>query len=125
MNILLLNLAAADMMVDVLFLTPQFILTHFFKHPDGMNGTIMCKMLTGSNIAWVGGGASVFTLVVIALDRYYAVFHPNGSKRKLTNKRLKVCEKVKNTRGKINARDVGYLYQQQRNQEVSGFEPIP
>lgn len=96
MNILLLNLAAADMMVG-LFLVPQFILMQFFKHPDGMTGTIICKTLTGSNIAWVGGGASVFTLVVIAFDRYYAVFHPYGRKRKLTNEKLKVCKAINNS----------------------------
>lgn len=89
MNFLLLNLALADMMVG-LFVAPQFVLIHFFDHPGGMTGTMICKMLTGSNVAWVGGAASVFTLVAIAFDRYYAVMHPYGSRRKLTNYKLKV-----------------------------------
>lgn len=62
-------------------------------------------MLTGSNITWVGGAASVFTPVVIAFDRYYAVFHPHRSKRKLTNKMLKVWEEVQNMYGKIKMKD--------------------
>ena len=90
-NLLLLNLAVADMMVG-LFMAPQFVLIHFFDHPDGMTGMIICKMLTGSNTAWVGGAASVFTLVAIAFDRYYAVMHPYDSKRKLTNRKLKVSK---------------------------------
>ena len=88
-NFLLLNLAVADMMV-ALFIAPRFILSHFFKHPDERKGTLFCKLLTGGNLTWTGGAASVFTLVAIAFERYYAVMYPYGNKGKLTFNKLKV-----------------------------------
>lgn len=89
MNVLLLNLALADMMV-ALFIAPRFILIHLFKHPDGVAGKVFCELLTGGNLAWYGGVASVFTLVVIAFERYYAVMYPYGNRGKLTYRKLKV-----------------------------------
>ncbi|XP_078349114.1 neuropeptide FF receptor 2-like [Oculina patagonica] len=89
MNILLLNLAVADMMVG-LFIAPRFILIHLFKHPDGLTGTMFCKLLTGGNLTWTGGACSVFTLVAIAFERYYAVMYPYGNKGKLTYNKLKI-----------------------------------
>ena len=85
-----MNLAIADMTVAMFFM-PQYILYHTFTHPDGLTGNVFCKLLTGGNLAWVGGGASVFTLVTIAIERYYAVMYPHGSKGKLTKLKLKVC----------------------------------
>ena len=89
MNYLLVNLALADIMV-ALFITPQFILIHTFKHPDGMAGTLLCKLLTGGNLMWTGATASAFSLIVIAFERYYAVIYPYGNKGKLTIAKLKV-----------------------------------
>ena len=85
-----MNLAVADMTVATFFV-PQYIFIHTFTHPDGVTGTVFCRLLTGGNLAWVGGAASVFTLVVIAIERYYAVMYPHGNKGKLTNRKLKVC----------------------------------
>ncbi|KAK2565095.1 QRFP-like peptide receptor [Acropora cervicornis] len=84
-----MNLAVADMLVG-LFFTPQYIFMHMFTHPGGLAGNVLCKLLTGSNVAWVGGAASVFTLVVIAIERYSAVMDPFGNKGRLTKRRLKV-----------------------------------
>lgn len=89
MNILLLNLAVADMMVG-LFIAPRFIFIHLFKHPDGLASKVFCELLTGGNLAWYGGVTSVFTLVVIAFERYYAVMYPYGNRGKLTYNKLKV-----------------------------------
>ena len=84
-----MNLAVADMLVG-LFFTPQYIFMHMFTHPGGLAGKVLCSLLTGSNVAWVGGAASVFTLVVIAIERYSAVMDPFGNKGRLTKCRLKV-----------------------------------
>lgn len=94
MNYLLVNLALADIMV-ALFIAPQFILIHTFKHPDGITGTILCKVLTGGNLMWTGATASSFTLVIIAFERYYAVLHPYSNKGKLTTSKLKVSHGYK------------------------------
>ena len=90
MNYLLINLAVADIMV-ALFVAPRFLLSHLFRHPAGATGTLFCKLLTGGNLTWTGGAASVFTLVAIAFERYYAVMHPYCTRGKLTYGKLKVC----------------------------------
>ena len=56
-----------------------------------MTGKILCILLTGGNLAWVGASSSVVTLVAIAVERYYAVIYPHGNKGKLTIRKLKVC----------------------------------
>ena len=85
---MLMNLAVADMMV-ALFIGQRFVVVHFFEHPQGLAGTVLCK---SHNFSWVGGAASVFTLVVIACERYYAVIYPYGNKGKLTDEKVKVRE---------------------------------
>lgn len=88
-NCLLMNLAIADMVVAIFFV-PRHILVHTFSHPDGVTGMLVCKLLTGGNLAWVGGTASIVTLVVIAIERYFTVVYPLGNRRNLTNGKLKV-----------------------------------
>ena len=88
MNYLILNLAAADIIV-VAFVAPRFILIHAFDHPDGFMGSLICKLFTGSNFSWLGGSASVFSLVAISIERYFAIVHPYGNRGKLTMKKLK------------------------------------
>lgn len=89
-NYLLVNLAVADMVVATFF-APMHIFVHTFTHPDGFTGTLLCKFLTGGAFAWTGGASSVFTLVAISVERYYAVNYPHGNKGKLTHNKLKVC----------------------------------
>ncbi|XP_078346934.1 pyroglutamylated RF-amide peptide receptor-like [Oculina patagonica] len=87
-NYLLVSLAAADI-IFAMFIIPKsfkFILTQ----PDGVAGTILCKFVIDGNVAWVGGHCSIITLVVIAIERYYAVMYPHGNKWKLTKRKLKV-----------------------------------
>ncbi|XP_078347890.1 galanin receptor 2a-like [Oculina patagonica] len=88
-NLLLVNLAVADMMVATFFI-PFHVLIHTFNHPDGVLGRVLCSLVTGGGFAWVGGACSAFTLVVIAFERYYAVNYPHGNRGKLTNAKLKV-----------------------------------
>ena len=46
--------------------------------------------MTGGTIAYIGGVASVVTLVAIATERYYAVMHPLENIGKLTDLKMKV-----------------------------------
>ena len=73
---------------------PKIILTHTATHPDGVTGKVLCTLVTGGNLAWVGAASSVFTLVAIAMERYCAVKYPLVNKGKLTRHRLKVCHWV-------------------------------
>lgn len=88
-NFLLVNLAVSDIMTAI-FLAPQYIFSLMFTHPDGVTGTVLCRLLTGGNFAWVGASSSIFTLVFISLERYYAIIYPFGGKGKLTYTKLKV-----------------------------------
>ncbi|EDO35029.1 predicted protein, partial [Nematostella vectensis] len=83
MNYLLVNLAIADMMF-ALFITPRFIFNHTFKHPQGTAGHYLC-----GNLTWTGGDASVFSLVAIATERYFAVVWPLNNERRITSRKLK------------------------------------
>ena len=89
MNVLLLNLAIADITV-VVFFASRFTLIHAYNHPDGKVGTILCKLLTGGTFGWIGSCASVFTMVAIAIERYYAVIRPLGNRATFTRDSLKV-----------------------------------
>lgn len=91
MNYLILNLAVADIIV-ALFLIPRSIVAHTVNHPEGISGTVLCKSLTGGVLAWFALAASVFTLIVIALERYFAVLDPQIHRRQLNTSRLKVGE---------------------------------
>ncbi|XP_068734272.1 galanin receptor 2a-like [Montipora capricornis] len=88
-NYLLFNLAVADMVYSI-FTIPVLIVSHTSSHPEGLIGEILCSLLTDGTLAWVGAGASVVTLVTIALERYYIGKVPLGNKGKLTTRKIKV-----------------------------------
>ena len=84
-----MNLAVADALYST-FLTPQTVYMITPTHPEGIAGTVLCKIITGGNLAWIAGTSSVVTLATIAAERYYAVVYPAGSVGKLTKRKLKV-----------------------------------
>ena len=86
-NYLLVNLAVSDMMV-ALAITPQYVLRGTFHHPNGTAGDYMCIFLTGGNFIWVGQAASTFSLVAVAVERYFAVVRPLSDRSRLTTRRL-------------------------------------
>ena len=83
-----MNLAVADITFAV-FLASKFILNHTFTHPDGGAGKALCRLLTGGTLGWLGGVSSAFTLMVIAVERYFVVMYPHGNKGRLTKRKLK------------------------------------
>ena len=68
MNYLLVNLALADVTVAVFMVIDQLFF-YAVHHPEGVAGDIMCKLLTGKILTWVGSVASVCTLLAIAFER--------------------------------------------------------
>ena len=84
-----MNLAVADVLYAT-FVAPDTVLRLTSTHPGGMTGTVLCKLLTGGNLAWIAGTSSVVTLVSIAAERYYAVIYPISNMGKLTKCKLKV-----------------------------------
>lgn len=90
MNYLLVNLAVADI-IYAAFITPRvFYKLPFAHHPDGVFGTVVCKLVSGGSVAWTGSACSIVTLVAIAIERYYAVMYPHGSKWTLTKRKVRV-----------------------------------
>ena len=90
MNVLIFNLAVADALFAAL-ITPKLIVSLNLRHPGGLAGSILCTLITGGGFAWAGAFCSTYTLVAIAIERYYAVTDPHGNKWKLTKRKLKVC----------------------------------
>lgn len=88
-NYLLLNLAVADI-ITVVFISPQYIFIHTFTHPTGVAGDFLCKFITGGNLSWIGGVASVFSLVAISFERYQAVTNPYSPDSKFSMSKVKV-----------------------------------
>jgi len=88
-NYLLVNLAVADALFAT-FVTPQTFFKITPTHPEGIAGTVLCKIITGGNLAWIAGTSSVVTLAAIAAERYYTVIYPAGNVSKLTKRKLKV-----------------------------------
>ena len=88
-NYLLLNLAIADLMVGI-FCLPSTVLHQFFSHPSGKTGEVLCKLLTGMTMAWMSEMAASFSLMFIAVERYYAVLHPLQFLGKLTIRKTKI-----------------------------------
>ena len=88
MNLLLVNLAVADMTVAV-FIAIRYILTLAFTHPKGKMGDFVCQVLTGEAFMWVGASASAFSLVSIALERYLAIKFPYERQKWITTTKLK------------------------------------
>ena len=86
------------------FIAPKgyFMLTSV-HHPGGMTGFVLCKLLTGGNVAWVGAVASAVFLFVIAIERYFAVMYPHGHKWKLSTSKLKVSDHVSRDRHYVSA----------------------
>lgn len=85
-----MNLAVGDI-VFAIFIAPAVLLrliTSF--HPEGMTATGLCKFVTGGNVAWIGAVSSIFSLVAIAIERYYAVMHPFSNRRNFTKLKFKV-----------------------------------
>ncbi|KAM7451149.1 hypothetical protein ABFA07_001213 [Porites harrisoni] len=89
MNMLLLNLAVADMVVAV-FVAIQFVIEPTFEHPSGTTGLWLCKFITGGTITWSAAAVSVGNLVAISIERYHAVVQPLASRSTLTKTRLKL-----------------------------------
>ncbi|XP_058966861.1 QRFP-like peptide receptor [Pocillopora verrucosa] len=88
-NYLLVNLAVSDILFAT-FIAPKLIFGLNLSHPEGATGSILCKLMTGGNFAWIPGVSSVVTLVTIAVERYYTVVHPMDPNRKMTKHKLKV-----------------------------------
>ena len=89
MNYLLLNLAVADLTAGV-FLAPSLMLEPTTTYPPGLTGEVLCRLFTSGYFAWAGVFSSVFSLLFVAFDRYYAIMKPYSIRHRITIKKLKI-----------------------------------
>ncbi|XP_078348443.1 allatostatin-A receptor-like [Oculina patagonica] len=89
LNYLLVNLAVADMMFAS-SIGIQYVMMPFIAQPEGEAGRYLCTFVTDGNMAWVGGAVSIFCLVYIAVERYFAIIHPLRQRSRFTRRRLKI-----------------------------------
>lgn len=87
MDYLLVNLAISDILLAV-FVLPRYVFNHAFRHPTGIEGDFLCKFLSGGALIWVGGAASVFSLLLVAVDRFCAVVYPHRHDRRISTAKL-------------------------------------
>ena len=87
-NYLLVNLAVADVFFATFHIT-ELVYSHINSHPDGVAGKVACVFRNGA-LQWAGAFSSVFTVVAIAVERYFAVTYPHKNKNKLTMEKVKV-----------------------------------
>ena len=88
-NYLLVNLAASDMTVAI-FASIQFLMEPTLADAEPLTAIFLCKFLTGGTLGWVGAVCSIFNLVGLAIERYYAVIVSHRHRGKLTSGRLRV-----------------------------------
>ena len=84
------SLAIADVLVCALCLPVYITSTSAFKgHPSGLSGDVLCKLWTGYFALFYFAVISVYTLVALSIERYYAICHPVKAKIKSTPSRAK------------------------------------
>lgn len=88
-NYLLVNLAASDMTVAI-FASIQFLVEPTLSRVEPFTATFLCKFVTGGTLGWVGATCSIFNLVGISFERYYAVIVPHRHHGKLNHDKLRI-----------------------------------
>ena len=89
LNYLLVNLAVADM-ISALCIGIGYVMTPIIIYPEGKVGRYFCMFLIDGELAWIGAAESVFCLVYIAVERYFAIVRPLRQRGRFTRRRLKV-----------------------------------
>ena len=59
-------------------------------YPPGLTGEVLCRLFRSGYFGWVALCSSVFSLLCIAFERYYAVMKPFSIIHKITIKKLKI-----------------------------------
>ncbi|XP_031567846.1 QRFP-like peptide receptor [Actinia tenebrosa] len=94
-NCFIVNMAASDIMLPV-FVIPRHVLAVFEEGPYGLHawhvngiiGELLCKLIPF--IGDVSNSVSIFTLVLISCDRYFAIVWPLSYKLHITTKKCTV-----------------------------------
>ncbi|XP_006822122.1 histamine H2 receptor-like [Saccoglossus kowalevskii] len=85
-NHFLVSLATADLITSVV-IVPLPVPTSI---SPGLIGELYCRFIWSKFLLWVSIKASVFNLVAVTIERYYALMHPGRYNRYFTRKRTKL-----------------------------------
>ena len=86
---LLLNLAVADLIFGI-FLAPLFLYPMFVSSTVLHAADFTCRFPVNiGNISWIACGASLFTVTILTIERYFAVCRPHSFKRYFSIKNVK------------------------------------
>ena len=88
---LLLNLAVADLTFGVAF-APGFFAMAFENHLDALfkNNIFHISIIASTSIAWIASLSSIFTMMTLSLERYFAVCRPHSFKRSFSKRNVKI-----------------------------------
>ena len=84
-NYLLVNLAASDILV-LLWCPSTYNFAVVGSFPDGQLGDYLCRFFTGDPMDTLCLGVTIFTLTVLAVERYQALVTPMTAKYTLSKK---------------------------------------
>ncbi|XP_077864150.1 allatostatin-A receptor-like [Saccoglossus kowalevskii] len=84
-NTCIVSLAVADLFTSVLII--PYPLVHI---PSGFVGELVCRFYVSGFLLWMNFDASVFNLMVVTAERYFAVVHPIKHKIHFTKKMMQV-----------------------------------
>ncbi len=85
------SLAISDFLVTALCIPVYITSTSWFsKHPTGISGDIMCKLVTGYFVLFLFAVISTYTLVALSYERFLAICHVFQSRTTSTPKRAKI-----------------------------------
>lgn len=71
-NVMLVNLAVADIL-SLIWSLPKRYFDIIERHPTGEEGIWLCKFFTASNMAGITLSVSVYTLSLLAVERYHSI----------------------------------------------------
>ncbi|XP_032219691.1 phe13-bombesin receptor isoform X2 [Nematostella vectensis] len=89
-NMLILSLAVTDMTTGIgLVLTPAYIVgTYNFPIPTGIAGELFCRIVASYFLVFTLGIVSVYTIMCLALERWFAVSRPSRYKASFRRERV-------------------------------------
>ncbi|XP_006815768.1 allatostatin-A receptor-like [Saccoglossus kowalevskii] len=76
-NYFIINLAVADLMTSMLLICNRFLLKiGDFPVPGGVSGELYCRLYFSAQFFWFTINASSYNLVLVTMERYFAIVHP-------------------------------------------------
>ncbi|XP_046855190.1 galanin receptor type 1-like [Xenia sp. Carnegie-2017] len=82
-NVYLMNLAIVDLALCAICLPVYIMGTSSFPHPTGVNGDVLCKLVTGNLPQFWLAGVSIYILVIISFERHYSITRPFQSRMRV------------------------------------------